>query len=117
MAFFGLTYCGYQDTIYEHVRDTKVTPLNAFRLGLYRDPTFHLPAIGEPRKMSDTEKLAYLVPEGVHAQTATYGSGHRNSYVELQRMKKKYIQNPKGNYYAVLVCMACRDLDTQERSS
>jgi hypothetical protein len=94
MAFFGVTQLGYQDTIREHVRDPKMTPIAAFRSGAYRDPNFRLPQVVEPCQLSADEAKQNKYAKD---QMAGYNRGPCGSNEELRRLKHKHITSPKEN--------------------
>ena len=99
MAFFGLTAVGYQDTIREHVKEPKTTPISAFRSGSYRDPDYRLP---KPDKcdLPPTDELpgARLDP------TARYDRGPCASQRKLDHNKTAGIMCPKRRRQYISTC-------------
>jgi len=91
MAFFGLTQLGYQDTIREHVSETKTTPISAFRSGSYRDPNYRLPK-PDQCDFPPTDEL----PGTRQDPTARYNRGPCGSNEKLNRFKIAGVMCPKG---------------------
>jgi len=91
MAFFGLTQLGYQDTIREHVKEPKTTPISAFRSGSYRDAEYRLPKPDQCDYPPSNELPGTRVDP-----TARYERGHCGSQQKLDHNKTAGIMCPKG---------------------
>jgi len=91
MAFFGLTQLGYQDTIREHVKEPKTTPISAFRSGTYRDADYRLPK-PEQCDFPPSDEL----PGTRQDPTARYERGPCASQQKLDHNKTAGIMCPKG---------------------
>jgi len=89
---------GYQDTIREHVKEPKTTPISAFRSGSYRDPDYRLPKPDQCDFPPSDE-----LPGARQDPTARYDRGPCASFGKLDHNKTAGIMCPKGMIGAPVV--------------
>lgn len=84
MAFFGLTYAGYQNSIKEVSLASQQDPIRSkTQLGFLALP---------PLKDQNPPPRS-IIPIN---QVSQYGKGPNDSYMEYTRLRNKHIRNPRG---------------------